>query len=210
MIGNILQPMVPCLLWLYYVQHYAYTNGLPSHWSGQCNISRLFLIEECRYSTYPKIRLKTKRGNLISEIASSLRRGGRIRTYDPLVPNQVRYRTALHPAISYSHSIGVAGLEPVTLPIQNRDALPDCATPRNILFPFNRGGRIRTCDPPDSKSGCATPRTFWHFCLQVVFSKVPPAFLSGAKVLEKNSIRKTILNLFITKKETNCQSSQNQ
>ena len=26
-----------------------------------------------------------------------LRRGGRIRTYDPLLPKQMRYRAALHP-----------------------------------------------------------------------------------------------------------------
>ena len=34
---------------------------------------------------------------LLSGIGSPFRRGTRIRTWDPLVPNQVRYRTALHP-----------------------------------------------------------------------------------------------------------------
>ena len=31
-------------------------------------------------------------------------RGDRIRTYDPLVPNQMRYQTALRPEVEYSNS----------------------------------------------------------------------------------------------------------
>ena len=42
-------------------------------------------------------------------------RGGRIRTCDPLVPNQVRYRTALHPddaihCIAEQKNSGVGGI----------------------------------------------------------------------------------------------------
>ena len=32
-------------------------------------------------------------------------RGDRIRTYDPLVPNQVFYRTELHPETSFSKAV---------------------------------------------------------------------------------------------------------
>ena len=33
----------------------------------------------------------------------TLGRGDRIRTYDPLVPNQMRYQTALRPEVDYSN-----------------------------------------------------------------------------------------------------------
>ncbi len=55
-------------------------------------------------------------------------RGSRIRTYDPLVPNQMRYQTALCPDGKYvlqcfTIVVGAAGFEPTTLWSQTR-----CAT----------------------------------------------------------------------------------
>jgi hypothetical protein len=97
-------------------------------------------------------------------------RGGRIRTYDLLLPKQARYRATLHPELVSSFLlviiklpfrvifVGVAGFEPTTSCSQSRRDTGLRYTPNwYLLFltghykttlPNNlcRGGRIRTYD----------------------------------------------------------------
>ena len=70
---------------------------------------------------------KQKKEKRLRKNVSLFSRGDRIRTCDHLVPNQARYRTALHP-------VGVAYVQ-----------VPQLRNPL-LLSERSRGDRIRTCD----------------------------------------------------------------
>ncbi len=92
-------------------------------------------------------------------------RGSRIRTYDPLVPNQMRYQAALCPVV------GAAGFEPTTLWSQTRCATRlryaptkgcirvDTILTLNFKWSGQQDSNLRPSGPkPDALPGCAMPR----------------------------------------------------